>query len=224
MTILYALVARGKTVLAEFTSVSGNFPQITRVLLGKINAMEEGKKSYMYDQHIFHYNVEGGIVYMCMCDDRIEGKRRIPFAFLEDIKERFKSQYGNSAQTAIAFAMNDEFGAVLQSQMEHFNGPAGDNLMQVNKKLEDVKDVMVQNIEMVLERGEKLELLVDKTEQLQTQAFTFQRGARRLANEMWWKKIKCYLLVFFVVAIIIWIISMIACGGPAYKDCKDDDD
>ena len=30
MTILYCLVARGKTVLAEFTGVSGNFPQITR--------------------------------------------------------------------------------------------------------------------------------------------------------------------------------------------------
>ena len=36
MTILYALVARGNTVLAEYTFTSGNFPTITRVLLGKI--------------------------------------------------------------------------------------------------------------------------------------------------------------------------------------------
>ena len=36
-------------------------------------------------------------------------------------------------------------------------------------KLDTVKGVMVQNIEMILERGEKLELLVDKTDQLQTQ-------------------------------------------------------
>jgi hypothetical protein len=35
MTILYALVARKKTVLAEYTSSSGNFPTVTRVLLGK---------------------------------------------------------------------------------------------------------------------------------------------------------------------------------------------
>lgn len=46
---LYALVARGKTVLAEFTFTTGNFPTITRVLLGKI-APEDSKMSYVYDQ------------------------------------------------------------------------------------------------------------------------------------------------------------------------------
>ena len=35
MTILYALVARQNVVLAEYTFTSGNFPTITRVLLGK---------------------------------------------------------------------------------------------------------------------------------------------------------------------------------------------
>lgn len=46
---LYSLVARGKTVLAEFTFATGNFPTITRVLLGKIPP-EDGKMSYVYDQ------------------------------------------------------------------------------------------------------------------------------------------------------------------------------
>lgn len=46
---LYSLVARGKTVLAEFTFTTGNFPTITRVLLGKIPP-EDTKMSYVYDQ------------------------------------------------------------------------------------------------------------------------------------------------------------------------------
>ena len=46
---VYALVARGKTVLAEFTSTSGNFPTVTRVLLAKIPA-EDSKMSYVYDK------------------------------------------------------------------------------------------------------------------------------------------------------------------------------
>ncbi len=44
--------------------------------------------------------------------------------------------------------------------------------------------------QMVLERGEKLELLVDKTDQLQTQAFQFQRTSRKLKDAMWWKKVR----------------------------------
>ena len=87
MTILYALVARGKTVLAEYTFTSGNFPTITRVLLGKI-VDEDGKMSYVYDQYVFHYIIENHIIYMCMCDDM--NKRRIPFGFLEDIRQRLR--------------------------------------------------------------------------------------------------------------------------------------
>jgi hypothetical protein len=33
MAILYSLVARGKVVLAEFTSTSGNFPTVVRFML-----------------------------------------------------------------------------------------------------------------------------------------------------------------------------------------------
>lgn len=47
--IVYALVSRGKTVLAEYTATSGNFPNVTRVLLSKIPA-QDGKMSYVYDK------------------------------------------------------------------------------------------------------------------------------------------------------------------------------
>ena len=75
--------------------------------------------------------------------------------------------YGDAIQTAIHFAMDKEFGPTIKAQMLHYNGPNADQMSEVNQKMDDVKNVMVQNIEMVLERGEKLELLVDKTEQLQ---------------------------------------------------------
>jgi len=49
MPIFYALVARRTTVLAEFTARSGNFPTVTRVLLGKIGDTDS-KMSYTYDK------------------------------------------------------------------------------------------------------------------------------------------------------------------------------
>ncbi len=39
----------------------------------------------------------------------------------------------------------------------------------------------------VLDRGEKLDLLVDKTELLQGEAFAFRREASRARRVMWWK-------------------------------------
>jgi len=41
-----------------------------------------------------------------------------------------------------------------------------------------VKDVMIENIDRVLERGERIELLVDKTDRLNQQAFKFEKTVR----------------------------------------------
>lgn len=42
----------------------------------------------------------------------------------------------------------------------------------------------------MLERGEKIEVLVDKTEDLQNQAQRFQVQGRNLRNKMWWQNMK----------------------------------
>lgn len=183
---------------------------------GKIGP-EDTKMSYVYDQWVFHYIVENRIVYLCMCEDA--NKRRIPFAFLDDIKNKFVNAYSDRAMTAIAFSLNDEFSRVLQKQMEYFNSPAGDAFATVNLKLDDVKNVMMQNIDIVLERGEKLEILVEKTEQLNHQAFIFQKSAKNLKSAMIWKRIRFYLLIFLVIALIVWILTVIICG-ITYEKCK----
>lgn len=43
--------------------------------------------------------------------------RRLPFAFLEDIKQRFKSTYGTKGATAVAYAFQADFSRILQKQM-----------------------------------------------------------------------------------------------------------
>jgi len=126
-------------------------------------------------------------------------------------------------KSAIAFEMNNEFGPFLEERMKHYNTAAdrGGTITAVEGKLEAVKGVMVQNIEQILERGEKLELLVDKTDQLQTQAFQFQKTSRRLKNAMFMRKLKLYAIILFCALLLAWIISAAACG-IAYERCRDD--
>lgn len=73
--------------------------------------------------------------------------------------------------------------------MEYYNnaGSNVDGLSAVKNQIEDVKNVMVENIEKVLERGEKIELLVDKTDRLNQQAFQFVSNSKKLRTAMWWK-------------------------------------
>ena len=118
MPILYALIARKKAVLAEYTSSSGNFPTVTRVLLSKIPE-HDSKMSYVYDKYVFHYLVDQGITFLCMSDESM--KRRQTFAFLDDIKKHWRDRFASSEQTALAFSMNEIFSPVLRQRIvSHF--------------------------------------------------------------------------------------------------------
>uniref|UniRef100_A0A6N2KHD6 Longin domain-containing protein n=1 Tax=Salix viminalis TaxID=40686 RepID=A0A6N2KHD6_SALVM len=125
MAILYALVARGSVVLAEFSSTVTNASAIARQILDKIPGNDDINVSYSQDRYIFHVKRTDGLTVLCMADET--AGRRIPFAFLEDIHQRFVRTFGRAVITAQAYAMNDEFSRVLSQQMEYYtNDPMQD--------------------------------------------------------------------------------------------------
>lgn len=65
--------------------------------------------------------------------------------------------------------------------------PPSDQLARAQNELNQVKDIMVQNVEQILSRGERIDLLVDKTDVMAGQATAFRRGARTVRRQMWWK-------------------------------------
>ncbi len=83
------------------------------------------------------------------------------------------------------------------------------------EQVSEVKNIMMENIEKVLDRGEKLEVLVDKTESLRYQADQFQKSGKALRNKMWWQNIKMKLLVALILSIVIVVIFCFACFRQA---------
>jgi len=218
MPIIYTVVARGNVLLAEYSTAKGNFDQVTRRILEKIPTEHDSKMSYVYDRHIFHYVVADGITFLCMTDE--EFGRRLPFSYLEDLHSRFKSSYGERGRTAVAYAMNQDFSRVMSTLVDYYsNNPNADKISKVKGDVDEVKNVMVQNIEKVLERGERIELLVNKTETLSNNAFKFKKSSTALKRSMWWKNVKLILLIVFIFIIILYIIIAIICKGLAFQGC-----
>eukprot|EP00605_Chrysophyceae_sp_TOSAG23-4_P002517 GSChrysophyteH1.ASY1.ANO1.2782.1 assembled CDS len=217
--IVYALVARKRVVLAEHTSSSGNFPTVTRVLLAKIPD-GDGKMSYVYDQHVFHYIVTDGMTFLCMASE--DTRRRVTFAFLEDVIKTWRAEFSSVEQTALAFSLNDAFGPVLKQKMAQYsNSGSGDNIAAVQARIDSVKDIMVENIDRVLERGEKIELLVDKSDRLNHTAMKFEKSSRTLKNEMYYRGIRNKIIIFVVVLLIIFFVVAMICGLD-FSSCSKD--
>ena len=70
---------------------------------------------------------------------------------------------------------------------------------------------MQSNITKVGERGERLDSLQDKTDNLATQANGFRRGANRVRKQMWWKDMKMRICI--IVGIIILLLIIIIPSG-----------
>jgi vesicle-associated membrane protein 7 len=189
------------------------------MLLAKIPSTD-GKMTYIYDDWVFHYVSEDGICYLCMSDEK--NKHRLPYAFLQDMKENFLAKYGvEAAQMAIAFSFNEEFSKIICQRMEYYNsGGAVDKIDTLKNQIDEVKDGMVQNIEKILERGEKIELLVDRTDRLNQQAFRFESSSRNLRRHMYWRKMRNIGICTVFVLLVIFFFSVGACGGFDFHRCK----
>ncbi|XP_068232946.1 vesicle-associated membrane protein 7-like isoform X2 [Palaemon carinicauda] len=221
MPLLYAVIARGSTVLSRYAMCAGNFAEVSEQILSKIPPRETGRLTYSHESYLFHYVAQDGIIYLCITDD--DYVRQRAFAFLEDVKQRFEAMYGSRPHTALPYAMNSEFAQVLAAQMKHFNESRDiDKISKLQGEVSDVKDVLVKSIETLATRGERLELLINKTENLNSSAVTFKTTSRSLARSLWWKNIRLIIVIVLFVGVGIYVIGALICG-PTWHNCPGGD-
>ena len=212
-SLIYSFVARGSVILAEYTEFTGNFTSIASQCLQKLPS-SNNKFTYNCDGHTFNYLVENGFTY-CVVASESAG-RQIPIAYLERIKDDFNKRYaGGKAGTAVANGLNREFGPKLKDHMKYcVDHPEEINkLAKVKAQVTEVKGVMMDNIEKVLDRGEKIELLVDKTDNLRSQAQDFRTQGTKMKRKMWFQNMKIKLIVVGIIILIGFVIFLSICHG-----------
>ncbi|KAF5289933.1 hypothetical protein FQA39_LY14942 [Lamprigera yunnana] len=217
MPILYSVISRGATVLAKYAACAGNFPEVTEQIISKI-PLQDNKLTYSHGNYLFHYICQNKIIYMCITDDEFERSRA--FLFLNEIKRRFQASYGSNIDTAIGYAMNSEFASILGNEMKHYSESTDvDTISKVHGELDELKNIMVKNIDNIAMRGERLELLINKTENLSNNSLTYRKTSRNLARSLFWKNVKLYIILGVVIAVIIYIIVSLSCGGLLWQGC-----
>ncbi|XP_042058503.1 putative vesicle-associated membrane protein 726 [Salvia splendens] len=213
--LIYSLVARGTVVLADYTEFKGNFNTIASQYLQKLSA-SNNRFTYTCDDHTFNYLVDNGFTY-CVVAVESAG-RQLPIAFLERIKDDFTKKYGGGkALTASPNSLKREFGPKLKEQMQYCVDHPEEisQIAKVKAQVSEVKGVMMQNIEKVLDRGEKIELLVDKTDNLKSQAQDFRKQGTKMKRNMWIENMKIKLVVFGIVALLALLVALSVC--PKFK-------
>ena len=90
---------------------------------------------------------------------------------------------------------------------------ADDELLGVHDRLEQVRNVMADSIDKVIERGEKIDVLVERADRLEANAMTFAKSSTGLKKSLRWRELKFKLLVgAAIVGGLLFVVSS-ACDG-----------
>ena len=87
-----------------------------------------------------------------------------------------------------------------------------EKLARVQDEIDEATDVMRQNIEQVVGRGEHLELLVDKSDTFSANARAFQKDSSGLKRAMWWKNMKMVLFFVSLLIAVATVVALFKCG------------
>ena len=214
MSLIYALICRGTTVLCDYTDKAGNFETITISMLDNLTRQSQKKVTFQAGEYEYHVCNEDGLSYILMTGKNVPTKHA--FAYLRDIRRRFtQGPLVERAITAKAYELRRDFMHVLGSQMEYHRDEMSkpDRLSELNSQVEEVKGIMVQNIERVLERGERLDILVEKAQDLEADASSFKKTSDQLQRKYWWKNMKWKVILAIIILVILVAIVLIILGA-----------
>jgi vesicle-associated membrane protein 7 len=200
LTSLSSCIAHNTTILAEHTtSATSGASSLASLVLPKIEHNTPQKLTYTHNKNFIHYIASapseysasqasaGGLTYLVIADSSLG--RRIPFGFLVEIKKRFLEQFPSDGTD---FAELGSYGAgsfnseLKKLMVDYGTTKAGkeDAISNVQNEIDNVRGIMSKNIESILERGERIDLLVDKTDRLGGSAHDFRVRSRGLRRAM----------------------------------------
>ena len=142
----------------------------------------------------------------------------MPFAFLDDIRTRFTSAHSTAASSAAAYSFDNDFSSVLRDRAAYHSNPMSDPINRVTGQVSGLRDIMVDNIQQVLERGERLELLVQRTDDFSEQAFVFKRGAAQMKRAYTWRNVCLTFFIVLLVLLALYVVAAMICG-PGLNHC-----
>jgi hypothetical protein len=203
--ILWSCISRNATIVVEAgedTTANKSVTKLAQKLMtmkptagweyaniGRLSSSLRGIKFHVYDNDDF--TDEQFIWMFCCVYDEKTCERVQAQSFLEKLvilTERQRSQDYDWRHGTAVLAGQAEFAPILLQRMQEVSYYG--KMAMVSQKVESCKQVMSHNIEMILEREDKLQKMDEDATRLQEMAQHFKKGTRRIRRFKMWQNAK----------------------------------
>ncbi|TIC34074.1 ribose-5-phosphate isomerase [Wallemia mellicola] len=209
MMLVYSLVGQNNSIRNEYNASTRDYSQIVEQVMEKIPP-NNSKLTFKYKDININYLSDNGIVYLVISQDSVS--RAVAFKYLLDLQQKFTSVEDSDV----------DFTDTIKDLLESYNTqPPEDQLGKTQNELNQVKDVMIQNMESIIDRGDRIDNLVDRTNEMSSQAFAFRKKSTMLRRQMWYKNKKIQLLTAFV-GLVTYPCSIVSNPSSSYYTSSTD--
>lgn len=151
---------------------------VAKTVAGRVTA--GSRASVEHANHLVHVHSRStGLILTAVCDS--EYPSRVAYTLLMKVHDDFVKLHPNwnSANINTAKELPLPFPE-LEGIVKRYQNPAeADNIMKIQKDLDDTKIILHKTIDSVLERGTKLDNLVEKSTDLSAQSKMFYKTAKK---------------------------------------------
>lgn len=171
--LCYALIARQKVVLCDHASVQGNYETPSLSILENLVSTRETRISYEVGSHVYHVVISGPLRYLCVSDPVFD--RGLAFGCLAELETRLHNTPGlaERAEYVGPYALRGDFSGEIASVLELYS--SNDKLDHLQSQVKSVTGVMTRNLERVMQRGETLDDLEDRSQRLAHSSTDFRQ-------------------------------------------------
>ena len=202
MSIIYGIIAKDSKPLCEYSEYIGS---ISSVCIKAIAMCKEQQGVLTYEGYNMYYENHFNLIFLLMCEKGYP--EETAFTCIKNIVNEFQqtfpssSSYDNTPQ----YSLNKQFQQKLRMYMEKYNDPKNQktNVDILTDKLLSMHRQVLDTADIVNERGEQINLIVSKSEQLSRDSYTFKKTAEKVKNIERWRKIKLYGTIILIFVIII---------------------
>lgn len=108
---------------------------------------------------------------------------------------------------------------MMKEKTDFYNDPKNDKLQMVRTKVDDIRQIMMENLEDVMKRGETIDEIINVTSAMEDASQGFITNAKDIKRRLWWKSCRNGCFLFFAIIILATICLLIACD-PNFDKCK----
>ena len=194
MSIIYVCVSSNKQILCSYAEQKYDFDTAINGLFKHIEPNSKGSFEYT-DQCMFFTWDESNYTFIAMC-----GKDYPPetaFFFLGKVKDEF-------------FKSKSNMKPKLQSLFQHYNQnkdvPEDNKLVELKQGLLSMKNQVLEANELLDARGQKLNLMLEKSEGLKEDSQTFYNVAKKVKKDAFCRRNKWYFIVGGGIVVIVFFL------------------